>query len=45
MRVGIGACVFSFALAFASLAAAGQEDARLDTLFGRLKDTPNIVEA
>jgi len=45
MRVGIGACVFSFALAFASLAAAGQEDVRLDTLFGRLKETPSIVEA
>ena len=45
MRIGIGACVFPFALALASLAAAGQDDARLDTLFGRLKETPNILEA
>ena len=45
MRVGSGACAFAIALALASLAAAGQEDARLDALFGRLKETPNILEA
>lgn len=45
MRFGIRAWLFAFALALASPAAAGQDDARLDTLFGRLKVTPNILEA
>ncbi|HJO70013.1 MAG TPA: tetratricopeptide repeat protein [Rhodospirillales bacterium] len=45
MSFGIRAWLFAFALALASPAAAGQDDVRLDTLFGRLKETPNTLEA